>query len=91
MRLMFHRKFAQAFSMKLSARLKERSLLVLHTSTIHHANVIHTCFQLLTDKELSDTVKGIYLTILDKLCLQHFHTALDIAQTGKIYLHYQSL
>lgn len=36
------------------------------------------------DRELSDVAKAIYFTVLDKLCLAHFHTALDIAQTGTI-------
>ena len=39
--------------------------------------------QLLMDRELSETVKDIYFTVLDKLCVDHFHTALDIAQSGR--------
>ena len=32
-------------------------------------------------------MKDVYLTVLDKLCVDHFHTALDIAQTGEASPH----
>lgn len=43
---------------------------------------MHVVVQLLTDRELSDNVKEVYFTVLDKLCVEHFHTALDIALSG---------
>lgn len=46
----------------------------------------HLTLQLLMDRELSETVKDIYFTVLDKLCVDHFHTALDIAQSGTLWV-----
>ena len=42
--------------------------------------VVHP--QLLSERELSDVARGLYSIILDKLCTEHFHTALDIALAG---------
>jgi len=39
---------------------------------------------LLSDRELSDLSKQVYLTVLEKLCLEHFHIALDLAQNGML-------
>ena len=38
--------------------------------------------QLLVDKELSVLIRELYFIVLNKLCTEHFHTALEIAQTG---------
>ena len=34
------------------------------------------------DKELSVLVRELYFIVLDKLCIEHFLTALEIAQSG---------
>lgn len=39
--------------------------------------------QLLGERELSELVEGVYFTILDKICIEHFHMALDIGQNGR--------
>ena len=38
---------------------------------------------MLVDKDLSDLVAQVYFTVLDKLCAEHFHTALDIGWNSK--------
>ena len=38
---------------------------------------------MLVDKDLSDLVAQVYFTVLDKLCTEHFHTALDIGWNSK--------
>ena len=38
--------------------------------------------QLITDRELSDTVTRIYLKVLDLLCSEHFDYGLDIVFTS---------
>lgn len=40
--------------------------------------------QLLIDKELSVLIRELYFIVLDKLCTEHFLTALDIAQSGTL-------
>lgn len=39
--------------------------------------------QLLVDKDLSVLIRELYFIVLDKLCTEHFYTALEIAQSGK--------
>lgn len=41
-----------------------------------------TPFQLLGERELSELVQGVYFTVLDKICTEHFHIALDMGQNG---------
>ncbi len=38
--------------------------------------------QLLGERELSELVQGVYFAILDKVCFEHFNTALEIGQNG---------
>lgn len=50
------------------------------TSILHEAKgSVKRVKDLLSDRELSENVKDIYFTVLEKLCAEHFHTALDIA------------
>ena len=42
------------------------------------------------DKELSVLIRELYFVVLDKLCTEHFHTALEIAQSCE-YIHMYSL
>ena len=57
-----------------------------HIVQCAHAHVVkHLSFswtQLLSERELSDVASALYSIILDKLCTEHFHTALDIALAG---------
>ena len=51
---------------------------------------VYVCVQLLMDKELSVLIRQLYFVVLDKLCTEHFHTALEIAQSCE-YIHMYSL
>ncbi|XP_064403702.1 exocyst complex component 5-like [Halichondria panicea] len=51
------------------------------TSILHEAKgSIRRAQDLLGERELSELVQGVYFAILDKVCTEHFHTALDIGQ-----------
>ena len=45
------------------------------------------CVQLLVDKELSVLIRQLYFIVLEKLCTEHFLTALDIAQACQWITH----
>ena len=44
--------------------------------------VTYVCIQLLSERELSEVASALYFIVLEKLCTEHFHTALDIALAG---------
>lgn len=47
------------------------------------------CAQLLLERELSEVASALYFIVLEKLCTEHFHTALDIALAGNyLYILY---
>jgi hypothetical protein len=53
------------------------------TNVLHEAKEsIRRASTLLMDKELSVLVRELYFIILDKLCIEHFLTALEIAQSA---------
>ena len=57
--------------------LKLPSESAVYGYALRHCIMCH-CLQLLSDRELSELVRDIYFTVLDKLCCEHFHSALDI-------------
>jgi recyclin-1 len=53
------------------------------TNILHEAREsVRRASSLLVDKELSVLIRELYFIVLDKLCTEHFLTALDIAQSA---------